>query len=290
MHNRYHSIKFHDKELIEDSTTSDNIPYDRILGKCAVFKAREHESLTELLQTDVKYPMAYVYRYKLVKDASSYRLEPVSWQADEEERRQVDEFSDFDTDTQSEPILDLNAAIEQIHRSFTNDSECGAIPQLQVSPFRIVNNTVCKATRNRIKTKADQKRSSPDAAQYNADVSPSKRNKLTDEYDSDIIEASPNNRTGKYLSPALDQMKKVKRNLSDVISSNLDATYDCVNNDKDPMKVTLRKKSNETKTPLKERNENTVKLQELSRASETPINSPRRTILRPSDSTRSKQF
>lgn len=287
------------------------------MGKCSVFKAREHESVTELLRARKKYPMAYVCRYKLVKEKFGYRLEAVSWRPGEEELHMLaDEFSDFDeqtvhtdTDTQSEPIVDLNATIEQIHLSLTSDDNksSGDIeqppPQQQVSPIRIVNNTVYKAKRTQNKMKSDSKRSSPDATLDNQDVSPSKRNKSNDEYDSDEMLKSPKNRTGKYSSPALDQMEKVKKNLnrSSFISID-DVSIDVIDMDETPstpyvreykddnlMKMTLRKQSKEPKTPLKERNDNTVNNQELTRTSERPLNLALHTIMKPTQpSTRSK--
>lgn len=296
---RSRPIKFHDKELIEDCRTPNkNIPFDTIFGRCAVFKAHENESLTEVLQPHEKNQMAYVCRYKLVKEATIYRLEPVGWQAGDEELRQADELSDFDTDSQSEPIImDLNATIEQIHSSYTSDKESVDMQQLLVSPISIVNNTVRKAHRNQNNMKSANKRSSPDAALDTQNVSPSKRNKLTDEYDSYMESESPADRTGKYASPARNQMEKVKKNLSNFLedtSADLDDTpstpYEPHLHSNNPMKMTLRKKTNEAKTPLKERNDNTETTYDYSNTVGTPITSANRTILKQSYSTRSKCF
>lgn len=306
-------IKFHPNELIEDSTTSENKPYDMIMSKCAVFKARENESVTELLQNKKKSAMAYICRYKLVKETFGYRLEPVSWQPGEEEfRMYADEFSDMDdqhihtdTDTQSEVIVDLNETLDQIQLSLQNDSEGDSpVKQLslpkRVTPICIVNNTVYKSTRKQNKSRAGDKRASPDAKMDDQDVSPSKRNKLTEEHNSHLPLDSPKNQTSKYSSPALDRMEKVKKNLnrsSFMTDAPTDtdempcSPYETIKvNDKNPMKMTLRKKSTEQKTPLKERNENTIISQDMLRTAETPASVAQRRILKSENSTRSKTF
>lgn len=309
-------IKLKENELIEDATESKNIPYNTIFGKCAVFKAHEHDSLSELLQTRRKSSMAYVCRYKLVKENLGYRLEPVSWQPGDEERVHADEFSDFDeqnahtdTDTQSESILDLNATIEQIHLNLTNDdteqnpasSSQPPLPPQLVSPLRISNkNKVYKAKRTENnKVKSDNKRSSPDATLPNNDVSPSKRNKLNDNCKSYEMIESPMNRTGKYLSPAIDQMKKIKKNLnrsSFMTDTSMDIDMDETPSspyvreysEDNPMKMTLRKESKGPKTPLKERNDNTAADHESTKASDTPLNYAQHTIMKSTHRTRSK--
>lgn len=303
-------LKFHAKELIEDSTTSENIPYDMILGKCAVFKAHENESVSELLQNKKKYAMAYVCRYKLVKETFGYRLEPVGWQPGEDEfRMHADEYSDMDdqhmhtdTDTQSELIVDLNEAIDRIELSLHDDTETDSVvkkasPPQRVSPICIVNKMVCKSTRNQNKIRSGDKRPSPDGKIDNQDVSPSKRNKLIEKHNGHLTHDSPENQTSTYLSPAQDRMEKVRKNLnrsSFMADAPTDmnetpcSPYDSIINDKDPTKMMLRKKSTELKTPLKERNENTVKSQDVTRAAETPISVAHRNILKSENSTRSE--
>lgn len=289
-------IKFYGNEVIEDTTRSKNIPKKKIFEKCVVIKAREHESLAELLQNRKKDSMAYVCRYKLVKAGQGFRLEPVSWQQGEEDQRDAVE-SDFDeqdaytdTDTQSEAVVDLNATIEQIHLNLTNDDI------EQTSPQRMDY----RATRTQNhKTKSDNKRSSPDATLGNQDVSPSKRNRLNDDYDSRETLQSPETRTGKHASPALDQMIKIRKNLNNSIVFAMDTSMDVDGTpgspyapeykDNDPMKMTLYKISKkEQKTPLKERNDNTVSCQELTKTSELPFNVAHHEITKSTHRTRSK--
>lgn len=287
--------------MIEDTTKSENIEKKRIFEKCAVIKAHEHESVAELLQNRRKASMAYVCRYKLLKDRKGYRLEPVSWQQGEEEQRDAIE-SDYDeqngytdTDTQSEAVVDLNATIEQIHLSYTNDDI------EQQSPRKVSSRIDYRAIRTQNhKVKSDNKRASPDATSANQDVSPSKRNKLNDDYDSRETLESPENRMGKYTSPALDQMKKIRKNLS--IGFTTDASMDVdesetpdspyvpeYKNSDNVMKMTIRKESKKgQKTPLKERNDNTARSQELEKASETPFNVARREMTKSTQRTRSK--
>lgn len=302
-------IKFHASELIEDSTKSENIPFNRIMATCAVCKARENEILS--LSTHPKKPIAYVCRYKLVRETCGYRLEPIRWLPDEEDRRCADEFSDFDeqnavytdTDTQSETVVDLNATLEQIHRRMVltnstenDDSDSEQAPPQLVSPIRIINNRVYKSNKSQTKSESENKRSSPDASLENHDVSPSKRNKLTDELTSYKSFESPQTRTrSQYSSPAIDQMKKVKKNLSrssfaadehmevdntQSTSINMDESQNSLYfvseaNKEEPTKMTLRKQ-----TPLKERNENTVIGAQLTKTAGTPVSVAKRSIMK----------
>lgn len=302
-------IKFHASELIEDSTKSENILFNKILTACVVFKARENEMLSELPAHPMK-PMAYVCRYKLVRETCGYRLEPISWLPDEEYRRCADEFSDFDeqnavytdTDTQSESVVDLNATIEQIHRQIVltngtenDDSDSEQAPQQrqQVSPIRIIKNRVYKSTKSQTKSGSENKRASPDASLDNHDVSPSKRNKLTDELASYKSFESPQTRTrSQYLSPAIDQMKKVKKNLSrssfladesmemdDTQSTSIDMDESQNSpyfvSETAEMKMKLSKQ-----TPLKERNDNTVNSLQLTKTAGTPVSVAKRSIMK----------
>lgn len=291
--------------MIEDTTKSENIPKSTIIGKCTVFKAHEHDTLTGLAHIRKKDSMAYVCRYKLVKEKLGYRLEPLSWQPGEDELRlHADEFSDFDeqnvhtdTDTQSEAILDLNAKIDQIHNSLTNDDSEQSpppspqqVPSIRISGIANMDYRAIRTQNNKVRS--DNKRSSPDATLDNQDVSPSKRNKLNDK-----ISESPQNRTGKYSSPARDQMEKIKKNLNRSsfmadTSMDIDETpgspYVLENVDDDPMKMKIRKESKEPKIPLKERNDNTLNNQELTKTSETPLNVAQREIMKSTHRTRSK--
>lgn len=297
-------IKFRDNEVIEDTTKSVNIPYNTIFGKCTVLKARENDSL--IVRPHRKDPMAYVCRYKLVKEKEIYRLEPLSWQPGEEElRMHADEYSDFDeqnvhtdTDTQSEAILDLDATIEQIHSNLTNDDieQLPPSPQL-VSPLRIriSGNMKYKAIRTQSnKVTSHNKRSSPDATLGNGDVSPSKRNKSNGNCESSEVHESPKNRS--YSSPAFDKMEKIRKNLNQSSfmadeSMDLDETPGSpyvLYRDDHPLKMTLRKESKGPKTPLKERNENTVNSHELTKTSDTPFNLAQHEIMKSTHCTRSK--
>lgn len=294
-------LKFHPRELIENGIEGQNIEYNTIVGKCVVFKVRENESVTEPLRVRGQKSMAYVCRYKLVKESvSGYRLEPVSWLPGDDERQCAEEFSDFDdqnvytdTDTQSEPIVDLNETIEQIRLSLQN----GHIARRQVSPIRIVNNshgrTVCKSTKDHNQMTVHNKRASPDASTVNQDVSPNKRNKLTHDHSSYDTLDSPQNRTGRqYASPAIHKMKQVKKNLnrsSFLLDTNcsidMDETptspYDVREFDKnEPLKMTLRKKSHDAKTPLKEHNDNAVNTPQKAKVLDTPINVAQRSIMK----------
>lgn len=265
-------IKFHKRELIEDFV-SKNIPIGAIFNKCIVFKAHENESVDEIIQSynKVDKMQSYVCRYKLVKE-TIYKLVPVSWQPGEEELRQTTEFSDLDdrniytdTDDQSEAVCDLNETINQLQISLMNTSDTSPL----VSPIKIVKNTVQKLPRSQ----STKKRSSPDAAVDNNDVSPSKRNKLNYGSEARAI------RSGKLLSPAQNQMNKIKKNLNDSFTLSTDeeprSPYHSIIDEKQPLKMVLSKGR-----PLQERNDI---------ATQSPrYNMARRSILKTTDSAKSK--
>lgn len=290
-------IKFYGNEVIENPTKSENIERKRIFQRCTVIKARENESLAELLQNRKIDSMAYICRYKLVRDKQGYRLEAVDWQLGEDDQRALE--SDFDdqnaytdTDSQSEAVLDLNATLDQIHLNLTNDDV------EQPSPHKNLDYRANRTQSN--KAKSDNKRSSPDASLGNQDVSPSKRNKLNDAYECRETLDSPEIRSGNYLlSPAVDKMKKIRKNLNRSIGfadTSMDVDSDVPGSpyviDKldNPMKMTLRKESKREskKTPLKERNDNTVSSHELEKTVEMPFNVAQREISKVTQRTRSK--
>lgn len=289
-------IKFNQKELIEDGVKSSNIELKSICGKCIVFKAHENDSVIEILQRNKKsYPMAYVCRYKLVKE-TIYKLVPVSWQPGEEEAtRNSDEMTDTDfytdTEDQASEVATLSEKLDQLHTSLTmdcdelngNSNEKSSITSKLVSPFKIVNNSVQKVTRYRNHTSPSYKRASPDAGNDNEDVSPSKRNKLIHDSNNE----TPGARKGEYESPAQKQMLKIKKNLnhsftdSEVSSSPYQSTV----NPEKPLKITLCK----TKTRiLLEKNENTMK-SPLNKTIYTPAheNHVRRSIMKDPNSAKS---
>lgn len=279
-------IRFHEKELIEDSVKSTNIELKSICGKCIVFKAHENESMIEILQRNNKSNlMAYVCRYKLVKE-TIYKLVPVGWQPGEEEAaRNSGEMTDTDfytdTEDQTSEVATLSEKLDQLHTSLTmdcdelngNSNEKSSITPKLVSPFKIVNNSVHKITRSQNQTSPSNKRTSPDAGKDNEDVSPSKRNKLIDDSNNE----TPGAQKGKYESPVQKQMLKIKKNLNasfidlEIQSSPYEST---VNPDK-PLKITLSKAN---KRILGEKNENTM---------ESPLNKTIHTSARENHARRS---
>lgn len=288
-------IKFDQKELIEDCVQSGNIGLKSICGKCIVFKAHENDSVIEILQRNKKHdPMAYVCRYKLVKE-TIYKLVPVSWQPGEEEAaRNSGEMTDTDfytdTEDQASEVATLSEKLDQLHTSLMdcdelngNSYEKSSITSKLVSPFKIVNNSVQKVTRCRNHTSPSNKRASPDAGNDNEDVSPSKRNKLIHNSNNE----TPGARKGKYESPAQKQMLKIKKNLNqsftdlEVPSSPYESTV----NPEKPLKITLCKTN---KRILGEKNENTIK-SPLNKTIYTPAreNHVRRSIMKDPNSAKS---
>lgn len=286
-------IKFHKNELIEDSTTSKNISLDAICGRCIVFKARENDPVKEILQLKKNSQMAYVCRYKLVRE-TIYKLVPVSWLPGEEEMRHAAEMSDFDdrnlftdTDDQSENVHDLSAIITELHLNLTAVCATEANKAQLVSPIKIVNNGIRKVTRNRHQPLSNKKRSSPEAQSKNEDVSPNKRNRPNDM--SHRLE-SPSTRSATFLTPPQSKMNKIKKNLNesftdshDEIDERASSTYRIKRDEKQPLRLTL------SKEPLRERNANTA--QSLcNKTIETVADHvrTRRSILKPQDSARSR--
>lgn len=215
-------IKFHKNELIENCTKSKNISLDAIYGKCTVIKAHENDSVAEILQLKKADQMAYVCRYKLVRE-TIYKLVPVSWLPGEEEMRHAAEMSDFDdpnlftdTDDQSETVIDLSATINQLHLSLTEacatEANSNKTRAQLVSPIKIFKNEIQKGTRTRNQLSLNKKRSSPESQSKNEDVSPSKKNKLNDV--SHILE-SPSNRSGTLVTPPQCKMNKIKKDLNE---------------------------------------------------------------------------
>lgn len=243
-----------------------------------VFKAHENDSVTDIFaQLNNKYAMAYVYRYKLVKE-TRYKLVPVSWEPGEEEG--ASEMSDAFTDTEdyNENVCNLSATISELHLSLTKNSKYES-SENKVPPIKIINGKeVQKVTCKRSQIPSSKKRSSPDAAQVNDDVSPSKRNKSISSYD------SPSTRSGKYTSPTQKKMNKIRKNLNEsfIDASELEeepkSPYTVNINPKQPLTMTIMKKGKE---PLREHN-----------AINTPIQRPqnkRLSILKTNtDSTKSK--
>lgn len=240
-------IKFVRNELIENCRESKNIALHAICGPAKVIKAHENETLNDI-QQHKKYPMAYICRYKLVRE-TIYKLVPVSWQPGEEELRHTADFSDFDeqnmytdTDDQSETVLNLCDEINQLHTSLTATAGSPL-----VSPFKIVKNSVQKVARNQ----SSKKRSSPDPTLDDHSVSPSKRNKLIN--DSNYGLESPTTRNSKILSPAPHQLNKAKKNLNDSFTVTNDdesqsPMFTSKINEEEPMKMRILRERNENKT------------------------------------------
>lgn len=287
-------IRFYANELIEDGVKKENIDLGLIFATCVVFKAYENESVKDILQRNNKHPMAYVCRYKLVKE-TIYKLVPVSWQPGEEEARHSGEMTDTDayTDTEdqaNEVVVSLNESLNQLHLSLTmginrsngKSNENACIKSQVVSPFKIVNNSVQKVGRNQT---SPSKRASPDAGKDNEDVSPSKRNKLTDHSQYE----SPGARNRQYESPAQKEMLKIRKDLnkSFIESPELPLTpYESILNEEDPLKLKLSK-GRKLSGVLTEINDNRNNIESpLNKNIQTPIQAShtRRSILKNRDS------
>lgn len=280
-------IKFHKNELIEES--SQNIDSKLICGNCVVFKARENESVKDILQ-QTKYPMAYVCRYKLIKK-TSYKLVPVSWKPGEEEARNSGEMTDTDfyTDTEdqaNENVISLSESINLLHLSLTNDNEKSngksneksTTNSQVVTPIKIVKNTVQKVARTQNQT-SPTKRASPDAGKDNEDVSPSKRNKLVHNSNYD----SPGARNRKYESPIQRKMANIKKNLNTSFteaSKESHSPYETKLDPEKPLTITISKE----KRVLAEKNDNNILNKSVHPSYQT-----RRSILKhPHDSAKSE--
>lgn len=279
-------IKFNQNELIENCMASKNISFHAICGPAHVYKAHENETLNDILPYR-KHPMAYIFRYKLIKEIS-YKLVPVSWLPGEEELRQTDDFSDIDeqnmytdTDDQSEAVADLSAKINQLHTSFTKTDESPL-----VSPIKIVNNAVLKVTRSH--SKSSKKRASPDLTVKNPDVSPSKRNKLLN--NSNYTFESPTIGNGRLSSPAQSEMNKIRKNLNQTFTETDDDLHFVSKiNEEQPLKLLLTKESFKPAQILRERNENTTQNSQKTN-NEVAHHILRRSILKNPDSEKSECF
>lgn len=299
-------IKFHEKELIEDGSKSENIEISRILGTCMVCKAHEYDSLDDILQENNTFPMAYVCRYKLVKE-TIYKLVPVSWQPGEEENEfghHMGNMTDMEyTDSEdqaSEPITSLSESIDKLceemdissvskpkdsHKSIDKLNICSPL----VSPIKIVNNTVQKAIRTRNHQTSPNKRASSDAGKDNADVSPSKRNKKINKANN---ETTSDKQKRLYESPAQNKMLKAKKNLNNSFTEASNeppsSPYESKLNPQQPLKITLSKGN---KKVLTEKNENTICQSPLNRTvMELRDGGNRRSILKTQDSPRSEYW
>lgn len=295
-------IKFHEKELIEDGTKSRNIKTNHIFSTCMVYKAHEHESLDDILRENKTFPMAYVCRYKLVKE-TVYKLVPVSWQPGEEEnefRRHIGGLTDMEyTDTEdqaSEQVLSLNESLDKLMvemniSSVSEPKHSGkSIDKLHicsplVSPIKIVNNTVQKVTRTRSHRTSPNKRAS---GNDNEDVSPSKRNKLNNNANND----TPGGKQKRvYESPAQNKMLKAKKNLNDSFieaSEPPSSPYESKVNPQQPLKMTLSKGN---KKVLTEKNENSMYQSPMNKkVLELQVSGKRRSILKDKDSPRSEYW
>lgn len=206
-------IKFHKNELIENRLESGNIELSQTIGKCKVVKARENESMKEILSSNENTPMAYICRYKLVRE-TVYKLVPVDWLPGEEEMRQSGGMSDDDehlTDAQehNESVVSLSDSINQLHVSYTEKT---------VSPIKIMNKN--KVVSSRESTTSAKKRSSPDAHKPNNEVSPSKRSKAI-EQTVHLVGDSPGSRNTRFESPTEKRMSRIKKDLNKSFSTDV---------------------------------------------------------------------
>lgn len=203
-------IKLHKQEVIEGSESA-NIQLSAIIGKCMVIKGHENESLNEVLPSNENNSMAYICRYKLVKE-TIYKLVPVSWQPGEEEMRHSGDMTDDeDVFTDAEDLnktLNLSDEIDEIESSLRESMNSICIDEKTVSPIKIVNQQIVLRSQNK-------KRSSPDANKPNKDVSPSKRNKTNTNGSQFGSIDSPGSRSTRYQSPAQSKMTRIKKNLND---------------------------------------------------------------------------
>lgn len=235
----------------------DTISLKTILSVCKVYETiHEFDSAHD--------PMAYVCRYKLVKE-TIYKLVPISC---ERRRQQHDNENHYtDSETQSEAEYDLNGTIEKLRTSIleSNDSndQTSSIRTQLVSPLKIVKSKgALQVKRDQRQSMSSKKRSSPvDTMDDNQDVSPSKRNKRHSHINDDCVLDSPDIGTRKFSSPAQKDMNKIRKNLNDSFTGasfpmDDDATYQIVK--EVDLKVTLRKDNK--KEPLKEHNENTAQI------------------------------
>lgn len=274
-------IKFHNRELIEYGLENENVELDKICGVCQIIEAHENDSVAEILKRKKKEQMAYVCRYKLVKQ-TIYKLVPVKRCSEGEDTGT--EMSDADLLTDNEDhhdVLNISAKIDELFIATVEKKEAN-IEALLVSPIKIVANKVEKITRTRSShISPNKKRASPDAKEANNEVSPSKRNKLNDVSNFE----SPGAQRDKYVSPAQKKMISIKKNLSESFTDSEDppkSPYSSKINSKEPTKLTILKKT------LRERNDN-ITVSPMAIGTPSKRDDLRRSILKAPDSARSKQ-
>lgn len=253
-----------------------NIELDTICGNCQIIKAHENDSVANIIGRKKKSTkMAYVCRYKLVKE-TTYKLVPVCrWSEDDEtgtEMSDVDVFTD--NEDQKDLInIDLSAQINKLHVQITNNVKIKQENVLQqlVSPIKISNNKVHRVPRSQLSP--NKKRVSPDANKTNNDISPTKRNKLNDLSNFE----SPDARRAKYQSPEQKKMSSIKKNLTNSFADappKSTVKYTSKINSKEPLKLKFTKGVNENTGP---------------NTNHTPIDH-RRSILKAPDSAKSKNI
>lgn len=243
-------------EVIEDVTASRNVEKKLICCKCHVYYANASDSIAAVLashELHEKYDKMYVCRFKLVKK-TVYKLEPVSWSR-EETNSDYESVGD-DTCTEDEHEADLHKLLRTIGKKNieTKHIEADENRSKLVSPIKIVNGAsvqkVKRQKNNEVEEKIDD-----------ANVSPSKRQKIANERNGNYLTESPksSSQTRSY------HPGKVRKNLNTSFS---DASFDTDNNDTigrmesysvDPvdsnqtLKMKIRKNS---ATPLKELHDN----------------------------------
>lgn len=244
-------------EVVEDVTKSDNVEKKLIFCKCQVYYANPSDSVAavlashQLLERNAK---MYVCRFKLVKK-TVYKLEPVSWSR--EEANSDCESVAEETCTEDEHEPDLGKLLRKFgpKKIEIKHLEADENQSKLVSPIKIVNGESVQKVKRQKNNELNEKSG-------DADVSPSKRQKIADERNGNYLTESPKSSSQTRSYP---KNNKARKNLD---SSFSDAPIDTDNNGTidrvesysvDPvdssktLKMKIRKKS---ATPLKELHDN----------------------------------
>lgn len=244
-------------EVVEDVTKSDNVEKKLICCKCQVHYAHPSDSIAavlashQLLKGNAK---MYVCRFKLVKK-TVYKLEPVSWRREEANSDYESVAEDTCTEDEHEPDLHELERMIGSKKIEIKHLEIDENQSKLVSPIKIVNGESVQKVKRQKNNEVNEK-------SVDADVSPSKRQKIADERNGNYLTESPKS-SGQTRSHRKNN--KARKNLDTSFS---DASFDTDNNETfdrmesysvDPvdssqrLKMKIRKNS---ATPLKELHDN----------------------------------
>lgn len=235
-------------DLVEDGTSSENIPIKQVLRKCWVTFGSKRETFAMKKRSNCSEEM-YVCRYKLVKE-TIYKLEPIGWRRSEGRKDSfLSEHDEYDYN--GSKISDIDNRIGQLFLSANKKQE--PTQNQLVSPIKIVNNLVHRVPRSEMRPNRN----------YIGSVSPTKRAKFEIEQNSNIQTDLPE-LTAQRKSH--HQRNLIKRNLCSSFMDFQDEPFDEeeqnyniveMSGSGQSMKITLKKTKSTRYGPLQELHDNT---------------------------------